>query len=138
MVKGKSVMHEADRISSIKDYYGKILQGKKDLKTSACCCSTDSLPDYQKAILKNIDKEIVEKFYGCGSPIPPSLDGCTVLDLGCGKGRDVYLVSALVGQGGRVIGIDMTDRKTHCGPFPCGSPTVNRQVDGDSSSWVCS
>jgi ubiquinone/menaquinone biosynthesis C-methylase UbiE len=33
----------------------------------------------------------------------------TVLDLGCGSGRDVYLASGLVGDTGRVIGVDMTD-----------------------------
>jgi SAM-dependent methyltransferase len=31
-----------------------------------------------------------------------------VLDLGCGAGRDAYLVSRLVGPNGRVIGVDMT------------------------------
>ena len=52
--------------------------------------------------------EVVERFYGCGSPIPPLLDGLTVLDLGCGTGRDVYIVSKLVGENGHVIGVDMT------------------------------
>nr|HPO24131.1 methyltransferase domain-containing protein [Arenimonas sp.] len=49
-----------------------------------------------------------DRFYGCGSPIPAALNGCTVLDLGCGTGRDVYLLSRLVGEHGRVIGVDMT------------------------------
>jgi len=31
-----------------------------------------------------------------------------VLDLGCGTGRDCYLLSKLVGSTGRVIGVDMT------------------------------
>ena len=31
-----------------------------------------------------------------------------VLDLGCGSGRDAYLLSRLVGEHGRVIGVDMT------------------------------
>jgi SAM-dependent methyltransferase len=35
----------------------------------------------------------------------------TVLDLGCGTGRDVYTVSKLVGESGHVIGIDMTDEQ---------------------------
>lgn len=94
----------------IKEYYGRILQNQKDLKTDACC-STDSLPDYLKEIVDKIDQEVREKFYGCGSPIPPDLGGCTVLDLGCGTGRDVFIVSALAGEGGRVIGVDMTDEQ---------------------------
>ena len=32
----------------------------------------------------------------------------SVLDLGCGTGRDVYIVSKLVGESGHVIGVDMT------------------------------
>lgn len=37
---------------------------------------------------------------------PPKLEGCTVIDLGCGVGRDVFILSKLVGENGRVIGID--------------------------------
>ncbi len=94
----------------VKDYYGRVLKTNGDLKTSACC-TTDNLPEYIKTILKNIELEILEKFYGCGSPIPTQLKGCTVLDLGCGSGRDVYIASALVGENGKSIGIDMTDEQ---------------------------
>ena len=30
---------------------------------------------------------------GCAAPLPPSLDGLTVIDLGCGAGRDVFVLS---------------------------------------------
>ena len=99
-------------IESVKEYYGKILQSKNDLKTSACCLA-DSLPVYQQKILSLINDEIKNKFYGCGSPIPLSLEGKTVLDLGCGTGRDAFMLSYLVGPTGRVIGIDMTDEQLH-------------------------
>ncbi|MEE9532113.1 MAG: methyltransferase domain-containing protein [Syntrophobacteria bacterium] len=94
----------------VKKYYGQVLEGNKDLKTSVCC-STDALPRHHKEILKQIDHEILEKFYGCGSPTPLELEGCTVLDLGCGTGRDVFLASRLVGPQGRVIGVDMTEEQ---------------------------
>ncbi|TYO99350.1 methyltransferase family protein [Geothermobacter ehrlichii] len=97
-------------IEQVKEYYGKVLSSQKDLKTSACC-STESLPRRHREILAQIEDEILEKFYGCGSPIPPAIEGCTVLDLGSGTGRDVYLASALVGERGRVIGVDMTDEQ---------------------------
>ena len=45
------------------------------------------------------------------NPLPPALDGATVLDLGCGSGRDCYLLSRLVGPTGRVIGVDMTEQQ---------------------------
>jgi arsenite methyltransferase len=31
--------------------------------------------------------------------------------LGCGTGRDVYLAAGLVGQEGKVIGVDMTEEQ---------------------------
>jgi len=97
-------------LATVKEYYGKILQGTKDLQTSACC-STETFPPAHRAILNEIDPEILNRFYGCGSPIPPVIDGCNVLDLGCGTGRDVYLASKLVGPKGFVIGVDMTDEQ---------------------------
>lgn len=101
---------ENEVIENVRDYYGKILQSKNDLKTSACC-SIDSLPKYQQEILDKIDDEIKDKFYGCGSPIPLELKDRVVLDLGCGTGRDVFLVSGLVGETGKVIGVDMTNQQ---------------------------
>lgn len=92
----------------VKEYYGRVLDGAKDLKTKACCCSAASFPKEIREALELIDEEIISHYYGCGSPIPPLLEGMTVLDLGCGSGRDVYVVSKLVGETGRVIGIDMT------------------------------
>jgi ubiquinone/menaquinone biosynthesis C-methylase UbiE len=103
-------MDHTDTIESVKDYYGKRLEGSDDLKTNACC-SIDAMPAEHRAILEQIDDEILARFYGCGSPIPPLLDGSVVLDLGCGTGRDVYMTSRLVGEKGLVIGVDMTEEQ---------------------------
>ena len=92
---------------SVRHYYGQVLQSSADLKTSACC-SIDAVPAYLRALLAGLHPEVLERFYGCGSPLPPALEGKTVLDLGCGSGRDCYLLSKLVGPTGRVIGVDMT------------------------------
>jgi len=92
---------------SVRHYYGQVLQSSIDLKTSACC-SIDMMPDHLKTLLAGLHPEVLERFYGCGSPLPPALKGKTVLDLGCGSGRDCYLLSKLVGSTGKVIGIDMT------------------------------
>lgn len=96
--------------SNVQEYYGKVLSSNKDLKTSACC-SPDSMPGYLRPILSELHTEVLEKFYGCGSPIPLALEGKTVLDLGSGTGRDSFIISKLVGENGRVIGIDMTDEQ---------------------------
>ena len=94
--------------AQVREYYGKTLGGSDDLKTNACCCATERPPKYVLDVMPDIADEIVERFYGCGSPIPPALTGATVVDLGCGTGRDVYVLSKLVGPTGHVIGVDMT------------------------------
>ncbi|GBD98184.1 demethylmenaquinone methyltransferase [bacterium BMS3Abin07] len=100
--------------NNLKEYYGKILQGSRDIKTGACC-NTEPLPSHVRDIIGSIADEIIVKFYGCGSPIPPEIYGCTVLDLGCGTGRDVYIASKLVGPNGHVVGVDMTDEQIMVG-----------------------
>lgn len=102
-------MTEEEKVrEEIRRYYGEILSQSDDLSTDACACAAAAPPKYVIDALKNVDDEIIARFYGCGSPIPPALEGATVLDLGCGTGRDVYVASQLVGPSGRVIGIDMT------------------------------
>lgn len=94
----------------VSDYYGKVLQTKKDLKTNACC-ALDKLPAYVQEPLNLIEEEIQTKFYGCGSPIPLVLEGMKVLDLGCGTGRDCFVLSYFVGEKGEVVGVDMTEEQ---------------------------
>lgn len=103
-------MSENKNLDLVKDYYGKVLSSSKDLKTSACC-SLDTLPLELRNILSDIHPEVKDRFYGCGSPFPQALEGLRVLDLGCGSGRDVYMLSKLVGEAGEVIGLDMTEEQ---------------------------
>jgi len=94
----------------VKSYYGSVLQSSSDLRTTACAASQAPPPHIKRALSK-IHPEVISRFYGCGSPIPPLLAGLTVLDLGCGTGRDCYVLSQLVGAAGHVIGVDMTDEQ---------------------------
>jgi SAM-dependent methyltransferase len=91
---------------SVSKYYGKTVQKTEDLAYDACCTT-----DYDPALTKLLTKEVLDRRYGCGSPIPEDLAGCTVVDLGCGAGADCYIASQLVGETGRVIGVDMTDEQ---------------------------
>lgn len=99
-----------DLRKKISDYYSKITtEDEGEMQTNICSCASDAMPDYLKDIRKELPDEIVTRFYGCGSPIPKAIEGKTVLDLGCGTGLDCYILSKLVGESGRVIGVDMTD-----------------------------
>ncbi|OGT72107.1 MAG: methyltransferase type 11 [Gammaproteobacteria bacterium RIFCSPLOWO2_02_FULL_57_10] len=98
-------MHEL-----VKDYYGKQLQSSADLKTSACC-DISAVPEWLKPLLAKIHPEVLSRYYGCGLIAPATLEGCRILDLGCGSGRDVYALAQLVGPRGEVVGLDMTDEQ---------------------------
>lgn len=93
--------------SSVQEYYGQTLQQSSDLQTNACCTGAEP-PLFLKNILVQIHDEVMAKYYGCGLILPQVLEGKTILDLGCGAGRDVYVLSKMVGETGRVIGVDMT------------------------------
>jgi len=93
--------------SDVSEYYGKTLSKTEDLKTNACCTAA-APPKYIRDALKNVHTDVIARYYGCGLCIPDLLEGCTVMDLGCGAGRDVYLAAQLVGANGKVIGVDMT------------------------------
>lgn len=95
-------MHEL-----VQQYYGQTLQSSADLKTSACC-DISQVPVWLGQLLAHIHPDVLSRYYGCGLVCPPLLQGCRVLDLGCGAGRDVYALSQLVGPTGQVVGVDMT------------------------------
>ena len=72
-----------------------------------CCPVT-----YDEAEVGHIPREVIERFYGCGSPIAAAEVKAseTVVDLGSGAGIDCFIAAKKVGPTGYVIGIDMTDK----------------------------
>ncbi|MEM9724644.1 MAG: methyltransferase domain-containing protein [Pseudomonadota bacterium] len=94
--------------ASVRRYYGETLSDSSDLQTSACATSA-APPPRLRALLANLHDETMARYYGCGLIAPERLSGAHVLDLGCGAGRDVYVLSQLVSEDGRVVGVDMTD-----------------------------
>ncbi len=94
-------------LDQVKDYYGKTLQGTADLKTDACC-TLEAPPQYLRQILSLVHDDVLARYYGCGLVAPQLMEGLRVLDLGCGAGRDAYVLSAMVGEQGQVVGVDMT------------------------------
>ena len=75
-----------------------------ETRVAALCCPTDYDPRY----LEVIPQEVLERDYGCGDPSQYLKEGETVLDLGSGTGKICFIAAQVVGETGRVIGIDMT------------------------------
>jgi len=72
---------------------------------AALCCPVD----YDPKFLEVIPAEVIEKDYGCGDPSKWLKVGETVLDLGSGTGKICFIAAQVVGETGKVIGVDMTD-----------------------------
>ncbi len=104
---------------TVQEYYGKVLRNSDDLQTDACCTEA-GLPEYLKPVLADIHDEVMMRYYGCGLIAPEALEGLSILDLGSGSGRDAYALAKLVGEKGRVVGVDMTDEQLE---------VANRHID---------
>ncbi len=65
---------------------------------------------YRAEWLEGVPQETIASFAGTGNPFSagPLMAGENVVDVGCGAGIDSLIAAAMVGSGGRVIGIDMT------------------------------
>lgn len=68
----------------------------------ALCCPIEYSADF----LAVIPDEVIERDYGCGDPTPYVAPGDVVLDLGAGGGKLCFIAAQVVGESGRVIGVD--------------------------------
>lgn len=83
--------------------------------SNTCCGTTDQATDISKKMGYR-DEELdsvpegANLGLGCGNPtaLASLKEGETVLDLGSGGGFDCFLAANVVGQKGKVIGVDMT------------------------------
>ncbi|MDE2291948.1 MAG: methyltransferase domain-containing protein [Elusimicrobia bacterium] len=86
----------------MQEFYGKAaVEPQKEL-----CCPVK----YDDSEVGHIPKDVLDRFYGCGSPMSQAglAPGETALDLGSGAGIDCFIAAKKVGPKGRVIGVDMT------------------------------
>lgn len=67
---------------------------------------------YEDAWLEGVPEPAIESFAGTGNPISLGLlrTGERVVDVGSGAGIDSLIAGKMVGEGGQVIGVDMTPR----------------------------
>ncbi|TMW67520.1 hypothetical protein Poli38472_011140 [Pythium oligandrum] len=99
---------EAQQVyDSVKEYYGNRLQRSSEVMLTGRGVMTSFHP-YIAQIVAKIPNDVLNRYYGCGLPVPLGIEGMRVLDLGCGTGRDSFIASALVGARGYVFGVDLT------------------------------
>lgn len=101
----------------VKEKYGQIANQSSSCcgPTSCCGTSTGKIVDY--SIMKDeyagLDGYVKEADLNLGCGLPTQYAGIkkgdTVVDLGSGAGNDVFVARAIVGEDGKVIGIDMTE-----------------------------
>ncbi len=98
----------------VKEKYGQIAKQEKASCGCVSGCCTPSV-DYtmfsdNNELLKGYNPDADFKL-GCGLPteFAQIKEGDTVVDLGSGAGNDCFVARALVGEKGKVIGIDMTE-----------------------------
>ena len=94
---------ERSRVT-VREFYG---DAATEPRAELCCPVRPDADD-----LAHIPPEVVERFYGCGSPVAAAalMPGETFVDLGSGAGIDCFIAAKKVGAEGRVFGVDMTDQ----------------------------
>ena len=101
----------------VKEKYGEIANQSKQQNESSCCGSTGCCSDVDYTIFSESYDKLegynpeADLGLGCGIPteFAHSKAGDTVIDLGSGAGNDCFVARALVGDAGKVIGVDMTE-----------------------------
>ncbi|HET7710889.1 MAG TPA: methyltransferase domain-containing protein, partial [Thermoanaerobaculia bacterium] len=90
--------------AKMREFYGEAA----DKPVAELCCPAK----YDDTAVSHIPQDVLDRFYGCGSPMASAgiREGEVVVDLGSGAGIDVFIAAKFVGVTGRAIGIDMTDR----------------------------
>lgn len=102
---------------SVRQKYAEIAAGSLDGccgPSSSCCGDSDGInftmigDEY-----KDVEGYLADADLGLGCGLPTEYAGIkkgdTVVDLGSGAGNDVFIARSIVGEQGKVIGIDMTE-----------------------------
>lgn len=99
----------------VKEKYGTIAKESNKEKGCGCCGDSKKIVDYtifsdDYSKLDGYSKE-ADLGLGCGLPteFADLKKGNIVVDLGAGAGNDVFVARSIVGDTGKVIGIDMTE-----------------------------
>jgi len=88
---------------------------KKEVQPEDACCDSDCCADALMAEdYKSLEGYVSDADLGLGCGLPTEFakikPGNTVIDLGSGAGNDAFVARAVVGEEGKVLGIDFTEK----------------------------
>jgi arsenite methyltransferase len=101
----------------VKEKYGEIAFQSKEQNETSCCGSGCGCGPSDVAVMAEdytkLPGYVADADLGLGCGLPTEFaqikPGDTVVDLGSGAGNDAFVARSIVGESGRVIGIDMTE-----------------------------
>ncbi len=110
-------MNTSDEIKQmVKEKYDEIARQSKEQNQSGCCGATGSCATgvtVMAETYEGLSGYVTEADLGLGCGLPTEYAqikaGDTVLDLGSGAGNDCFVARSIVGDTGKVIGVDMTE-----------------------------
>ncbi len=77
--------------------------GSAALEKESCLCTPVG---FNPVLLEAIPEEVIDRDYGCGDPTKYVRKNDFVLDLGSGSGKNAFICSQIIGEEGKVIGVD--------------------------------
>ena len=77
--------------------------GSAALEKESCLCTPVG---FNPVLLEAIPEEVIDRDYGCGDPTKYVRKNDIVLDLGSGSGKNAFICSQIIGEEGKVIGVD--------------------------------
>jgi arsenite methyltransferase len=109
---------ESEIKNIVKEKYGSIADQSKSQNSSSCCgataCCGDDIVNLMADEYTSIKGYNPDADLGLGCGLPTEFaqikKGDTVIDLGSGAGNDCFIARAIVGDEGKVIGIDFTEK----------------------------
>ncbi|ESO86181.1 hypothetical protein LOTGIDRAFT_129680 [Lottia gigantea] len=95
---------EQNLFNSVKNFYDDVSE-KLDF---VCEINNPRLSQTVRDLIRQLHPDILKRNYGSAFIVPDKIEGCKILDFGCGAGVMVYVLSKLVGQKGSLVGIDIS------------------------------
>jgi arsenite methyltransferase len=102
----------------VKEKYGAIADTSHSENVNSCCgvvaCCTPDGNSVMAEGYEHLEGYHADADLGLGCGIPTEYahikEGQTVIDLGSGAGNDAFVARRIVGEGGKVIGVDFTEK----------------------------